>query len=194
MTTQDLFTSFLHAQSHPMYIGHRIGGPNYVRQLKLQSLFMKIVYASLVAGAYLYGYQAIVCMLWIGVLWYAHNLMSHRIQKEEELEWFDGGFALLSTLVMQESAFSLRDAVEFIIESDRIHPFRVDPDTSDFLSGTDFANGDIAYVLDNNTSSPISEDSLRQLFITNEAQTRGRNPFTNLPVQRLRKVRLEIQV
>jgi hypothetical protein len=192
MTSQDLFTSFLNAQRHPMYIGHRIGGPNYVRQLKLQSRFVNLVYASLAAGAYLYGYQAIIGMLWIGVLWYVHGAIGHKIQNEEQREWFDGGVTLLSTLVMQESSFSLRDAVEFIISSDRIHPLRVDPDTSDFLSGTDFRDGDIAYVLDNNTSSPISEDSMRQLFIANEAQTRGRNPFTNLPVQRLRKVRLEI--
>lgn len=192
--TQDLFTSLFRAQTHPMYIGHRIGGPNYIRQLKLQSRFLKLVYASLAVGAYYYGYAAILCMLWICVLWLVHVSWIQKIQKEEEGVWFDGGVALLSTLVLQESAFSFRDAVEFIIASDRIYPLRVDPDTSDFLSGTDFRDGDIAYVLDNNTSSPISEDSMRQLFIVNEAQTRGRNPFTNLPVQRLRKVRLEIHV
>ncbi len=177
-----------------MYIGHRIGGSNKIRMLKLQERFLKLVYASIAVGAYFYGYAAVICMLWISVLWIVHVSWVQKIQKEEEREWFDAGFTLLSTLVLQESAFSLRDAVEFIISSDRIHPLRVDPNTSDFLSGTDFANDEIAYVLDNNTSSPISEESLRQLFIVNEAQTRGRNPFTNLPVQRLRKVRLEIQV
>jgi hypothetical protein len=192
--TQDLFTSFFRAQTHPMYIGHRIGGSNKIRMLKLQERFLKLVYASIAVGAYFYGYAAVICMLWISVLWIVHVSWVQKIQKEEEREWFDAGFTLLSTLVLQESAFSLRDAVEFIISSDRIHPLRVDPNTSDFLSGTDFANDEIAYVLDNNTSSPISEESLRQLFIVNEAQTRGRNPFTNLPVQRLRKVRLEIQV
>ncbi len=194
MNTQDVFTSFLNAQRHPMYIGHRNGGPNCVRALKLQERFLKLVYASLAVGAYFYGYAALVCMLWICVLWFMHTTTLEKVQHEEQREWFDSGFALLSTLVLQESAFSLADAVEFIIATDRIHPLRVDPDTSDFLSGTDFAHGDIAFVLDNNTSSPISEDSLRQLFIVNQAQTRGRNPFTNLPVQRLRKVRLEITV
>ncbi len=192
MTSQDIFTSFLNAQRHPMYVGHRLGGPNYVRQLKLQERFLKMVYASFAVGAYFYGYAAILCMLWICVLWLAHVSWNQKIQKEEEREWFDAGFSLLSTLVLQESAFSLADAVEFIIATDRIQPLRVDPDTSDFLSGTDFRDGDIAFVLDNNTSSPINEESMRQLFIVNEAQTRGRNPFTNLPVQRLRKVRLEI--
>lgn len=190
--TQDLFTSFFRAQTHPMYIGHRIGGSNKIRMLKIQERFLKLVYASIAVGAYFYGYAAVICMLWIGVLWIVHVSWVQKIQKEEEREWFDGGVALLSTLVLQESAFSLRDAVEFIIASERIYPLRVDPDTSDFLNGTDFRDGDIAYVLDNNTSSPISEDSMRQLFVVNEAQTRGRNPFTNLPVQRLRKVRLEI--
>jgi hypothetical protein len=192
MNTQDVFTSFLNAQRHAMYIGHRVGGPNCVRALKLQARFLKLVYASLAVGAYFYGYAAIICMLWICVLWFIHTTMLEKVQNEEQREWFDSGVTLLSTLVLQESSFSLADAVEFIIATDRIHPLRVDPDTSDFLSGTDFRHGDIAFVLDNNTSSPISEDSMRQLFIANEAQTRGRNPFTNLPVQRLRKVRLEI--
>jgi len=192
MNTQDILTSFLNAQRHPMYIGHKLGGPNYVRQMKLDNHVLKFVYASLAIGGYYYGYKAIVAMLWMCILWYIHNQKSHKIQKEEQREWFDGGVTLLSTLVLQESAFSLADAVEFIIASDRIYPLRVDPDTSDFLSGTDFRDGDIAFVLDNNTSSPISEESMRQLFIVNEAQTRGRNPFTNLHVQRLRKVRLEI--
>ena len=132
-------------------------------------------------------------MIWMGILWMVFTMMSNKVHREEQLEWFDAGQALMSSLVLQDSALTLRDAIEYIIASDRIHPLRVDRDTSDFLSGTDFTNGDIAYVLDNNNSSPITEDSLRQLFIVNEAQTRGRNPFTNLPVQRFRKVRIVVE-
>jgi hypothetical protein len=194
MTTQDLIISFMNASQHPMYRGHRHGGPNFVRQLKLQSGFLKLVYASFTVFAYLYGLQILVGMIWMGILWMVFTMMSTKAHREEQLEWFDAGHILMSSLVLQESALTLRDAIEYIIASDRIYPLRVDRDTSDFLSGTDFRNGDIAYVLDDNASSPITEESLRQLFIVNEAQTRGRNPFTNLPVQRFRKVRLEVEL
>jgi hypothetical protein len=194
MTTQDLIVSFMNAAQHPMYRGHRHGGPNFVRQMKMQERFLKLVYASFAVGAYLYGLQVLVGMIWMGILWMVFTMMSNKLQREEQLEWFDAGHALVTSLVLQDSTLTLQDAIEYIIASDRIYPLRVDRDTSDFLSGTDFRNGDIAYVLDDNTSCPISEDSLRQLFIANNAQTRGRNPFTNLPVQRFRKVRLEVEL
>jgi hypothetical protein len=48
----------------------------------------------------------------------------------------------------------------------------------------------IAYVLDESETSPVSEVTLSKLFGSNAVQNRGKNPFTNLPLRSIRKVRV----
>jgi hypothetical protein len=60
----------------------------------------------------------------------------------------------------------------------------------DPISGSDFTPRCIAYVLDDSATAPISEASLARLYGPSAVQNNGKNPFTNLPLTRIAKVRL----
>lgn len=62
-------------------------------------------------------------------------------------------------------------------------------DAHDPISGHDFVNG-IGYVLNNSINTPVSEATLNELYITPHHLHNGLNPFTNLAIQRIRKVRI----
>lgn len=62
-------------------------------------------------------------------------------------------------------------------------------DAHDPISGHDFVYG-IGYVLNNSINTPVSEATLTELYITPHHLHNGLNPFTNLAIQRIRKVRI----
>ena len=59
----------------------------------------------------------------------------------------------------------------------------------DPISGHDFTEG-IGYVLDSCINTPVSTATLNELYITPHHLHNGLNPFTNLAVRRIRKVRI----
>ena len=83
-----------------------------------------------------------------------------------------------------------QDANEAIQSEDAVSMPVLDSDAHDPISGQVLEGN--AYVVDDSIYSAVNETTIRELYHPDTWRGRGKNPFTNLVVQQIRKVRVSI--
>jgi hypothetical protein len=64
-------------------------------------------------------------------------------------------------------------------------------DAVDPISGEELGEGGDAYVLDGDKGKPLSEETLRKLYMDGTGGwRRGANPFTNIPLKSVTRIRV----
>jgi hypothetical protein len=62
----------------------------------------------------------------------------------------------------------------------------------DAITGEEFAVGEMVYILDDNRTTPVKHTTLLRLYDRDDPSMReGRNPFTNMAVRKITKVRIQ---
>ena len=82
-------------------------------------------------------------------------------------------------------------AITSSAETDAVQAKIIESEASDAISGEDFADGDTAYVMNESWGSPVTESTLRALFLE-KSDGKQQDPFSRQTLARVLRVRIHI--
>lgn len=93
---------------------------------------------------------------------------------------------------INSSAWALcQAAMTSSLTTDAVPVKLIESEASDAISGEDFAHGDTAYVMNESWGSPVTESTLRALFLE-KSDGKQQDPFSRQTLARVLRVRIHI--